>query len=215
MPKAFQVLRLGGVNGATVADKNLSGLTEENQQIDPTANGVKLTWDLKNEHSFPVGRRTAFVVLALNGKRTSTMDLSDKYKSLRQRFVDRFYFQGRVAASVDQSVVGGKVTFGDQTLYMGEALMVFATEMAILNDAGKDSDRYAQNSSRNCLTELKIWSGRRTCGSARPVACRTACSYVMTSPDPLTPGWEATFRRFSRTLKTRLWRMIRRPATRS
>ena len=139
LPKAFQVLRAGGVNGATVTDENLSGLTEEKQQIDPTANGVKLTWDLKNEHSFPVAGRTAFVVLALKGKRTSTMDLSDKYKGLRQRFVDRFYFQGRVAASVDQSVVGGKVTFGDQTLYMGQALMVFATEMAILNDAGKDT----------------------------------------------------------------------------
>jgi hypothetical protein len=139
LPKAFQVLRVGGVNGATVADKNLGGLTEENQQIDPTANGIKLTWDLKNADAFPLSGRTAFLVLALTGKRISTMDLSDKYKSLRQRFVDRFYFQGRVAASLDQSIVGGKVTFADQTMYMGQALMVFATEMAILNDAGKDT----------------------------------------------------------------------------
>ena len=138
------MLRVGGVNGATVADKNLGGLTEENQQFDPTSNGIKLTWDLKNTHSLPVSGRTGFVVLALKGKRTTTMGLSDKYKGLRQRFVDRFYFQGRVAASVDQSVVGGKATFGDQTLYMGQSVDGLRDRNGHPQRRRKRHDRYAQ-----------------------------------------------------------------------
>lgn len=57
--------------------------------------------------------------------------LAARYDKLRKRFLDRFYFSGRIATEVDRSVSGGRVVFGDQTIYMGQALMAFSTEMAV------------------------------------------------------------------------------------
>jgi hypothetical protein len=72
--------------------------------------------------------------------RGTRMPFSSKYQALRQRFFDKFYFQGRVAQSIDNGVQEGKVTFADQTVYMGQTLMALASEMAVLRNAGGQSD---------------------------------------------------------------------------
>jgi hypothetical protein len=140
LPSFFTVLRDSGDEGASVAEENFGGLTETQRTIEAIDNGVRIAWELKNEHTFPLSGRTAFLVLELRGDRVGTMSLSDKYRSLRKRFLDRFYFQGRVAALIDNTatVPDGHVTFGDQTIYLGQALLAFSTEIAVLTDAGQD-----------------------------------------------------------------------------
>jgi hypothetical protein len=63
---------------------------------------------------------------------------TDEYQTLRQRFIDHFYFSGRVAVQVAPHLNGDQITFADQTIYMGLALLVFASEMALLRRAGAD-----------------------------------------------------------------------------
>lgn len=63
---------------------------------------------------------------------------TDEYQTLRQRFVDHFYFSGRVAVNIQPDLNGDQVTFADQTIYMGLALLVFTSEMALLTRAGAD-----------------------------------------------------------------------------
>ena len=107
LPSSFTVLRDSGDQGATAAEVNFGGLTETERNIEATDNGVRLTWELKNEDTFPLSGRTAFFVLELRGNRVSTMSLSDKYKSIRKYFPKWFYYQGRVAASIDTRVTVG------------------------------------------------------------------------------------------------------------
>jgi hypothetical protein len=144
LPASFSVLRDGGDQGAVISAVNFGGLREIDRKIEEIDNGVKLTWELKNENVFPLSGRTAFLVLELRGNRVNTMTLSEKYQKLRQRFLDRFYYQGRVAALIDNTagvppVPEGHLTFGDQMVYLGQALLAFATEIPILIDAGKDA----------------------------------------------------------------------------
>src|SRR5262245_23388946 len=66
---------------------------------------------------------------------------SEKYQTLRRRFLDHFYYQGRVAAHVAPDINGGEITFGDQTIYLGQALLAFSTEMAVARATSEnDSD---------------------------------------------------------------------------
>jgi hypothetical protein len=58
------------------------------------------------------------------------MTFSDKYNAIRSRLFDDYVFGGLVAAWIDPASDGGEVDFGDQTVYMGQALMVLATEIA-------------------------------------------------------------------------------------
>lgn len=57
------------------------------------------------------------------------------YKNVRDRFIDNFYYSGSIARDIE----GNNISFGDQTIFMGIALMTFALEAKILNDAGLDS----------------------------------------------------------------------------
>jgi hypothetical protein len=139
VPSSFTVLRDSGDPGATATEVNFGGLTETERKIEAIHNGIRLTWELKNEHTFPLSGRTAFLVLELRGQRVGTMSQSDKYRSIRKRFLDRFCFQDRVAASIESNVAGGKVTFGDQTIYLGQALLALSTEIPILVDSGQDT----------------------------------------------------------------------------
>ena len=140
LPGAFSVNRDFGSHGLKVVQKNFGGMDETDFEVKPVDHGVTVYWRLRNPHSTPVTGRRAFMTVEIKGTRKAKMALSAKYLSLRERFLDEFYFDGRVATWVDNSFPGRKVNFGDQTIYMGQAMMVFSTEMAILNDAGLKSD---------------------------------------------------------------------------
>jgi hypothetical protein len=60
---------------------------------------------------------------------------SPKYVALRERFLVNFFHEGQVAA---WTTPPGSVTFSDQTLYLGFALLTFAGEARILHDSGHD-----------------------------------------------------------------------------
>lgn len=140
LPPAYAVKRDGPNQGARVAGSNLGGLTETQRAFSAVENGIQLDWTLKNGNFTPITGRKAVIDIELTGVRQQNMSLSDKYKDLRKRFFDRFYFQGLVAESVDASVSGNKVKFADQAIYMGQALLVLSTELAILRDAGASTD---------------------------------------------------------------------------
>jgi uncharacterized membrane protein len=44
------------------------------------------------------------------------LSFPEKYVQLRQRFIDDFYFEGRVVTAVAPGAVGDEATFGDQTI---------------------------------------------------------------------------------------------------
>ncbi len=140
LPPGYRVARGGPAAGARVANVNFGGLTERRREFTDIDNGVRLIWKLANGEVFPVTGRRAFMEVELDGDRIEQMAVSDKYRTLRQRFFDRFYFDGLVAEWVDTSVTGGKVKFADQTIYQGQALMELATEMAVLRGAGGSAD---------------------------------------------------------------------------
>jgi hypothetical protein len=139
VPPAFDLVRDGPLHGAVIVNVNLGGLTEVERKVDPIERGVKITWTLKNEDTFPLGGRSAFLVVDLKGNRTGHMALSPTYNTLRRRFLESFFFQGRVAEFVDNTIPGRRVKFADQTIYLGQALMAFSTELAVLRDSGADS----------------------------------------------------------------------------
>jgi hypothetical protein len=140
LPPAYAVKRSDPDQGARVAGSNLGGLAETRREFSAVDNGVQLFWALKNGNITPITGRKAVIDVELTGVRQRKMQLTDKYKGLRKRFFDRFYFQGVIAESIDASVAGSKVKFADQTIYMGQALVVLATESAILRDSGASSD---------------------------------------------------------------------------
>lgn len=140
LPSAYDVKRDGPDQGARVSGSNLGGLSETRREFSAVDRGVQFDWALKNGHVTPITGRKAVIDFELTGVRQHKMSLSNKYKDLRKRFIDRFFFQGLVAESVDASVTGNKVKFADQTIYMGQALMVLGTEMAILRDIGDSTD---------------------------------------------------------------------------
>ena len=75
---------------------------------------------------------------------TNYVSESDKYSAIRSRFLDSFYFQGRVASHIRPGLNGDEITFGDQTIYMGQALLALSAEMAVTNSSGNDrSDAHA------------------------------------------------------------------------
>jgi hypothetical protein len=170
LPSSFTLLRGSGELGAITTEENFGGLTETKRTIEAIENGVRLTWELKNEHTFPLSGRTAFLVLELRGNRAGTMSLSDKYKSLRKRFLDRYYYQGRVAAVIDNTatIPGGHVTFGDQTIYLGQALLTFSTEIPVLIDAGQDTSEVRTRISEllTAIEELETKASERLGGPA-------------------------------------------------
>ena len=140
LPPGYRVVRNGPDAGARVTNVNFGGLTERRSEFTEIENGVRLRWKLANGEVFPVTGRRAFMDVELDGDRVEQMTVSDKYRSLRQRFFDRFYFDGLVAEWVDTSVAGGKVKFADQTIYLGQTLMALATEMAVLRAVGGSTD---------------------------------------------------------------------------
>lgn len=105
--------------------------------------------EFANGEVFPITGRTAEIELELRGETTLEMSLSSKYQQMRERFVSQFLFNGRVAEYVDASVAGGKVKFADQTIYLGQALLAFASEVAILNSIGGDT-----SDAKSILSEL-------------------------------------------------------------
>jgi hypothetical protein len=69
-----------------------------------------------------------------NGVESARLSLSPKYESIRQRFLDSFYYAGHVAVSIEDD----HITFGDQTIYMGQALIFLASELYIRRKIGMD-----------------------------------------------------------------------------
>ena len=67
------------------------------------------------------------------------MSTEDKYQLLRQRLIDHFWYGARVAVVVGAGIDGQDVTFGDQTIYMGQALLAFASEIAVFRQRDRKS----------------------------------------------------------------------------
>ena len=130
--------RDGSLAGASITGENLGGLTEVGRDFRQIPDGIELVWELKNGTSTPATGRDAFLEVELVGESVEKPALSDKYKKLRSRCFDQFYFSGLVATWLDFSVTGHKVEFGDQTIYMGQALLALGTEMAILRTTRGD-----------------------------------------------------------------------------
>jgi len=55
----------------------------------------------------------------------------DRYQHFRQRFIDNFFFEGRVASHVSPGTNGTSIKFADQTIYLGQALVAFSSEVAV------------------------------------------------------------------------------------
>lgn len=128
LPKSFKVIR-NNEHGARIINRNLGGLTEVTHSYQELPNGVRLTWELKNEHITPATGRRAIFVLGLDGIQISPPALSKQYLALRNRFLNDFYYQGIVAERISADRTYAK--FADQTIYLGQALAVFSTEAAI------------------------------------------------------------------------------------
>jgi len=139
LPDSIRAIRQGANFGASVVDVTYGGLTERRREFREIDNGVELVWKLANGEVFPVTGRDARIDIELQGESIQVMSLSAKYQTLRQRFFDRFFFDGFVAEYIDPSAQGGRVKFADQTIYMGQTLMAMATEAAILKSTGGDA----------------------------------------------------------------------------
>lgn len=138
LPSAYAIDRSAGGQGEVVVSVNFGGLTEIDCDFSVTNNGVQLFWKLKNEEIVPISGRKAFMEVELLGTRLQKASLSAKYLALRKRLFDEFYFEGLIAEQINRSVLGNAVKFADQTIYMGLALFVLATELEILRDSGSD-----------------------------------------------------------------------------
>ena len=126
-------------HGASVSGRNLSNLEERLLSFAEIDNGVRITWELANPHSFPITGRTGSLTIELTGNLIAApaqvkLGFSDKYEAIRRRFFDEFYFDGHVA----QEIEGGRIKFADQTIYMGQALIFLATEAYIKERIGVD-----------------------------------------------------------------------------
>ncbi len=64
---------------------------------------------------------------------------SPKYLKIRQRYLQKFFWQGMSAEFVEGEGDSTHVKFADQTIYMGFAMLTFAGECRILSDAGLDT----------------------------------------------------------------------------
>ncbi len=65
------------------------------------------------------------------------MQFSSKYREIRKIFFQDFYYQGSVADRINDG--SKEIKFGDQTVYMGQALIFLATELPILEASGSDT----------------------------------------------------------------------------
>lgn len=96
IPDDVQIQQDGSNARATVVDVNYGGLTELRREFRQISDGVELVWKLANGEVFPVSGRDARIEIELQGESTQSMSLSPKYQALRQRFFDRFFFDGLV-----------------------------------------------------------------------------------------------------------------------
>lgn len=124
-----------------VLHKNLDGLTEVHLAFSEIPGGVHVEWELKNPESFPVDGRTATLKVGLIGvgsedTQPAAPGFSPTYQAIRQRFFADFFYNGHVADWVQDST--RTIKFGDQTIYMGQALIFLATELAMRRRLGQD-----------------------------------------------------------------------------
>lgn len=119
-------------HGAMVLRKNLDGLSEVRLSFSEIPNGVHVEWELKNPEPIPLDGRTATLQIALIGvgageEQPAAPGFSPTYQAISQRFFADFFYAGHVADWIQ----GSTIKFGDQTIYMGQALIFLATELAI------------------------------------------------------------------------------------
>ena len=127
-------------HGAVVVHKNLGGLAEISLTFTEIPSGVHIEWELKNPESFPTDGRTASLTVALVGIQGAApmpavqTGFSPTYVAIRQRFFADYYYAGMVADAIKDD----SIKFGDQTIYMGQALIFLATELDIRRRLGQD-----------------------------------------------------------------------------
>jgi len=127
-------------HGAVIVHKNLGGLDQVRLSITEVLGGVHVDWELKNPNSFPVNGRTASLKMALvgvapSGQKPIEIGFSPTYEAIRDRFFADFFFAGHVAEQIE----GGRIKFGDQTIYMGQTLIWLATEAHLRRRLGQDA----------------------------------------------------------------------------
>ena len=88
-----------------------------------------------------MGGRTATLKVALIGvgagseEQPVALGFSLTYQAIRQRFCADFFYAGLVAERIEDS----SIKFGDQTIYMGQALIWLATEAHLRQRLGQDT----------------------------------------------------------------------------
>jgi hypothetical protein len=138
LPSGFDAKRDQGIHGLVEIEKKRDGLDEEELKIEPIDGGVKVTWRLKNPDVLP---HKASLTVELKGVPSTSAipGFSTKYIAFRKRFLETFYHKGRISCWT-LPAAGQEINFGDQTIEMGTALMVFSTEMAIYRKLGQSVD---------------------------------------------------------------------------
>jgi hypothetical protein len=146
LPGDFDVVREGPDHGLELVTANLERMERTRWEVQPIVNGIKLIVEVKNNQVAPVTGRTAHLTLRLKGipkdpAAAEALQRPATYDQMRSRFLNDFYFSGVVAQEIWIAPDGpAGVKFADQTVYMGQALAVFATEMALLRRSGQPLD---------------------------------------------------------------------------
>lgn len=130
-----------GQHGAMVLRKNLDGLSEVRLAFSEIPDGVHIDWELKNPESIPLDGRTGTLKVVVVGvgagdEQPAAPGFSPTYQAIRKRFFADFFYSGHVADWIQDST--STIKFGDQTIYMGQALIFLATEAAIRRRLGQD-----------------------------------------------------------------------------
>lgn len=68
------------------------------------------------------------------------MEFSTKYQNIRKRFIEKFYYKGHVSEFIEEK----RIKFADQTIYMGQTLILFATEVYIKRRIGENPESSIQ-----------------------------------------------------------------------
>ena len=87
----------------------------------------------------------------------------EKYEQLRNRLLELFFFNGRIASHIYLGNDGKKIKFADQTIYLGQALMVFSSEVAVHAKLGiKESNaKSILHELLSCFEELEAKGNAR------------------------------------------------------
>ena len=123
----------------------------------PNLLGATFYWKMRNQHTTPVLGRTASIEWSLLFRRKYEEEIptfSPTYTSVRQRFLEYFFFDGIVAnAAVVENGSLKHLAFADTSINIGQAMIAFTSEYAI-RDLNND-----QEGRNNSVDIIKMMMG--------------------------------------------------------